>query len=52
MLASLGCAVARVVTLGRIRLSSEGDYSRAMGISAITLLVIFIAFVVIASRVH
>ena len=51
-LATFGCAVVRVVTLGRVRLSCDGDYNRAMGISAITLLVIFIAFVLIASRVH
>ena len=50
--ASFACAVVRVVTLGRVRLSSEGDYSRAIGIAGITVLVIFIAFVIIVSRVH
>lgn len=52
LLASLGCVVARVVTFGRVRLSSDADHSRAMGISAITLLVIFVTFVIIAARVH
>ena len=52
LLASFGCAVVRVVTLGRVRISTDEDYSRAMGIAAITLIVIFMAFVIIASRVH
>ena len=51
-LASFGCAVVRVVTFGRVRLSSDGDYSRAMGIATMTLLVIFVSFIIIASRVH
>ena len=52
LLASFGCAVVRLVTFGRVRLSSDGDYSRAMGISAITLIMIFVAFVILASRVR
>ena len=52
VLASFGCVVLRVVTLGRVHLSVDEDYSRAMGIAAMTLLVIFVAFVIIASRVH
>lgn len=52
LLASFGCVGLRVVTLGRVRLSLDEDYSRAMGIAAITLLLIFVAFVVLASRVH
>jgi hypothetical protein len=52
LLATLACVVVRVVTFGRVRLSSDQDYSRAMGISAMTLLVIFVTFVIIASRVH
>ena len=52
LLAGFGCVVVRVVTLGRVHLSLDEDYSRAMGISAITLLVVFVAFIIIASRVH
>jgi len=52
LLAIFGCAVVRLVTFGRVRLSAEGDFTRAMGIAAMTLLVIFVAFVIIASRVH
>jgi hypothetical protein len=52
LLASFGCAVLRVLTFGRIRLSSDRDYSGAMGVSAVTLLLIFIAFLIVASRVH
>jgi len=52
LLASFGCAVVRLVTFGRVRLSAEGDFTRAMGIAVMTLLVIFVTFVIIASRVH
>lgn len=52
LLASFGCVVVRLVTFGRVRLSSDADHSRAMGIAAITLLAIFVAFVIVASHVH
>ena len=52
LLAIFGCAVIRLITFGRVRLSAEEDFTRAMGIAAMTLLVIFVAFVIVASRVH
>jgi hypothetical protein len=52
LLASFGRLVIRAVTLGRIRMASDADESTAMGVSAITLLVIFVSFLIIASRVH
>jgi hypothetical protein len=52
LLTAFGCAVVRILTFGRVRLSSDTDYSRAMGIAAITLIAIFVAFALIASRVH
>jgi hypothetical protein len=52
LLASFGCVVVRLITFGRVRLPSDTDYSRAMGIAAMTLLVIFVAFAIIALRLH
>jgi len=52
LLASLACGLVRAITFGRVRLSPEEDFTRAMGISAITLIVVFVAFAIIASRVH
>ena len=52
LLASFGRLVIRVITFGRIRLSAPTDSSAAMGVAAITLLMIFISFAIIASRVH
>ena len=52
LLASFGRLVIRAVTLGRVRLSAPTDEGAAMGVAAITLLMIFISFVIIASRVH
>ena len=52
LLAAFGCAVVRIVTFGRVRLSSDTDFNRAMGIAAITLITIFVAFVLVASLVH
>ncbi len=52
LLASFGRLVIRSVTFGRVRLSAPTDQSAAMGVAAITLLMIFISFVIIASRVH
>ena len=51
-LAGFGRFVLRIVTFGRIRLTSESSESTAMGIAAITLLAIFVVFVIVASRVH
>jgi hypothetical protein len=51
LLAGFGRLVIRTVTLGRIRLASDADESTAMGISAVTVLVIFVSFLIIASRV-
>jgi uncharacterized membrane protein YjgN (DUF898 family) len=52
LLTAFGCATVRVVTFGRVRFSPDSDYSRAMGVAAITLVLIFVAFALVASRVH
>jgi hypothetical protein len=52
LLAAFGCAVVRILTFGRVRLSSDTDYNRAMGIAVITLITIFVTFALVASRVH
>jgi hypothetical protein len=48
-LAGVGRFILRAVTFGRIRLASDSSQSTAMGIAAVTLLVIFVAFVVVAA---
>ena len=52
LVASFGRFVVRTITFGRIRLASDTDYPTAMAMSAATLLVIFICFLIVASRVH
>jgi ABC-type Fe3+ transport system permease subunit len=52
LVASFGRFVVRTITFGRIRLASDTDYPTAMAMSAATLLVIFICFLIIVSRVH
>jgi hypothetical protein len=52
LLASFGRFVVRTITFGRVRIASDADETTAMAVSAATLLVIFISFVIIASRVH
>jgi hypothetical protein len=52
LLASFRRLVIRVATLGRIRLSAPADSSAAIGVAVITLLMIFISFVIITSRVR
>ena len=47
-----GRAVIRTITFGRIRIESDADETRAMAVSAATLLLIFICVLIIASRVH
>ncbi len=52
LLASFGRVVIRTITFGRIRIESDADETRAMAVSAATLLLIFICVLIIASRVH
>ena len=52
LVASFGRLVLRVVTLGRVRISPDEDQGTAMGISAATVVVIFLAIVLLSSRVH
>ena len=52
LLASFGRFVLRAVTFGRVAVASDSSESQAIGIATVTLLVIFILFVIIASRVH
>ena len=52
LLARFGRLVIRTITFGRVRISSDADESRAMGVSAATLLMIFLAVLLLASRLH
>lgn len=52
LVAGFGRLMIRALTLGRVRLASETDESTAMGISAATVLVIFVCVIIIASRVQ
>jgi len=52
LLASFGRLVLRAVTFGRIAVASDSSESQAIAIATGTLLVIFIMFLIIASRVH
>ena len=50
--AAFGRFVIRAITYGRIRIPADTDYPTAMAVSAGTLLIIFLSFLIIASRVH
>jgi hypothetical protein len=52
LVTSFGRLVIRTITLGRVRVASDADESTAMGVSAATLLIIFLCVIIIASRVH
>ena len=52
LLAGFGRLMIRLVTFGRIRIAPDEDESTAMGVSALTLIVIFLAVVFAASRLH
>ena len=50
--ASFGRLVIRVIRLGRVRIAPETDESTAIGISAATVVALFLCVLIIASRVH
>ena len=50
--ASFGRLVVRAMTFGRVRIAEDADETTAMAISAATVLVLFLSFLIIASRVH
>jgi hypothetical protein len=52
LIAGFGRLVIRTLTFGRIRIAADIDESTAMGVSAATVLVLFLAVLFIASRVH
>ena len=52
LLASFGRLVVRGITFGGVRIASKADESTAMGVSAATLLLIFLAVLILASRLH
>jgi hypothetical protein len=52
LVAAFGRLVIRTVTLGRVRPASDGDESTVMGVSAATILVLFVSVLLLASRVH
>jgi hypothetical protein len=52
LLASFGRFVLRALTFGRVAVASDSSETQAIGIATASLLVIFIVFLIIASRVH
>jgi hypothetical protein len=52
VLASFGRLVLRAATFGRVAVASDSSEGQAIGIATATLLVIFVLFLIIASRVH
>jgi hypothetical protein len=50
--ASFGRLVVRTITFGRVRIAEDADESTAMAICVATVLVLFAAVLIIASRVH
>ena len=52
LVAGFGRLVIRTLTFSRVRMAADTDESTAMGVSAATVLVLFLCFLFIASRVH
>jgi hypothetical protein len=52
LVASFGRLVVRTMTFGRVRIAEDADESTAMAISVATVLVLFGAVLVLASRVR
>ena len=52
LLAGFGRLMIRIVTFGRMRIAPDEDESAAMGVSAVTLIVIFLAVIIAASLLH
>ena len=52
LVASFGRLVVRTTTFGRVRIAEDADESTAMAISVATVLVLFVAVLILASRVH
>jgi hypothetical protein len=52
LVASFGRLVVRTMTFGRVRIAEDADESTAMAISVATVLVLFVAVLILASRVH
>ena len=52
LVASFGRLVVRNMTFGRVRIAEDADESTAMAISVATVLVLFVAVLILASRVH
>jgi hypothetical protein len=52
LVAGFGRLVIRMLTFGRVRIAEDADETTAMAISAATVLVLFLSFLIIASRVH
>ena len=52
LVAPFGRLVVRTMTFGRVRIAEDVDESTAMAISVATVLVLFVAVLILASRVH
>jgi hypothetical protein len=52
LVASFGRLVVRTMTFGRVRIAEDADESTAMAISVATVLVLFVAVLILASRVQ
>jgi len=51
-LAAIGRSIVRAITLGHIRLSDDSSESAAMGIAALTFVMVFVAFIILAAYAH
>jgi len=52
LVSSFGRLVVRTMTFGRVRIAEDADESTAMAISVATVLVLFVAVLILASRVR
>ena len=52
LVSSFGRLVVRTMTFGRVRIAEDADESTAMAISVATVVVLFVAVLILASRVH
>ena len=52
LVAGFGRFVVRILTFGRVRIPEDTDETTAMAISAVTVLVLFLSVLIIASHVH
>jgi len=52
LVASFGRFVVRIMTFGRVRIAEDADEGTVMAVSLVTVLVLLVSVLIIASRVH